>query len=61
MEKAYKKALKVIRSCENSAHIRSAYNYIYNFWVLYEDEAGCTKLYKRLQSKCKVKKRLLDE
>ena len=60
MEKAYKKSLKVIRSCETNLQIRSAYNYIYLFWKLYENEPGCSKLYKRLKDKCKVKKRLIN-
>jgi len=60
MEKAYKKALKVIRSCETSAHIRSAYNYSYNFWKLYGDEAGGTKLYRKLRDKCKTRGRIIN-
>ena len=32
MNKAYKKALKVIDSCKNSAHIHAAFNYIWNFY-----------------------------
>lgn len=60
MEKAYKKALKVIRSCETSAHIRSAYNYSYNFWKLYGQEAGGTMLYRKLRDKCNTRGRIIN-
>jgi hypothetical protein len=60
MEKAYKKALKVIASCNKPAHIQSAYNYSYNFWKLYGDEAGGTALYRRLRDKCKRKGRIIN-
>jgi len=60
MEKAYKKALKVIDSCKTAAHVKCAYNYSYNFWKLYANEAGCTKLYKKLQSKCKTRGRIIN-
>jgi len=60
MEKAYKKALKVIASCKTSAHIQSAYNYSYYFWKLYQEEAGGTKLYNILRKKCKLRERLIN-
>jgi hypothetical protein len=60
MEKAYKKALKVIDSCKTFTHIQSAYNYSYNFWKLYGEEAGGTKLYRILRKKCKVRERLIN-
>tara|TARA_Y100001963_G_scaffold4000_1_gene5235 strand:- start:499 stop:750 length:252 start_codon:yes stop_codon:yes gene_type:complete len=57
MNKAYKKALKVIDSCKNSAHIHAAFNYIWNFERLFSNNKTCAELTKRLRNKCTNKRK----
>jgi hypothetical protein len=60
MKKAYKKALKVIDSCVNTAQLRSAFNYIWNFEQLFSKNKTCTELVKRLRSKCTKKRKMME-
>ena len=60
MNKAYKKAVEVIKSCTNSAHVKSAFNYIWNFERLFEDKKGCAELTKKLRTKCTKKRKILE-
>jgi len=59
MKKAYKKSIKVIRSCETESHIISAYNYIHNFRILFGGEIGCQKLTENLMEKCALQRKLV--
>ena len=60
MNKAYKKALEVIKSCTNSAQTMSAYNYIWNFNKLFTDKKGCKELTRKLHAKCALKRRMVE-
>ena len=61
MNKAYKKALQVVRSCKTSAQVIGAYNYIHNFRILFGHESGCKKLTETLMEQCATKRKLLGE
>tara|TARA_A100001515_G_scaffold139730_2_gene134661 strand:+ start:2204 stop:2398 length:195 start_codon:yes stop_codon:yes gene_type:complete len=60
MKKAYIKALKVIRSCNNSSHIMGAYNFIYNFRILFGKLTGCNELTKKLMEKCALQRKIVE-
>ena len=60
MNKAYKKALKVIESCTNTAQVRSAFNYIWNFEQLFSKNKTCSELTKKLRSRCARKRKTLE-
>jgi len=60
MEKAYKKAISVIKSCINTRHTLSAYNYIWLFKKLYEKEVGCQELVRKLHARCSRKRKILE-
>ena len=60
MNKAYKKALAVIESCENQSQIHSAFNYVWNFERLFSNNKTCMALTKRLRSCCARKRKSLE-
>ena len=56
MEKeAYDKGIKIIRSCKSSAHIKTAYNYVFNFRNIFGD----TDMWNKLYEKCSKKRKTL--
>ena len=59
MKKAYEKAIQVINSCENSAQVHSAFNYIWNFEQLFAENKTCAELTKRLRTKCAQKRQMI--
>jgi len=59
MKKAYIKAIEVIKSCTNGAHIVGAYNYIHNFRILFGNKKTCRKLTKILMEKCAMRRKYL--
>jgi len=61
MDKAYKKAIKVIDSCNNSVQTLSAYNYIWNFNKLFLKERGCKELTRKLHARCSRKRKIVEE
>tara|TARA_R100000734_G_C3312170_1_gene103131 strand:- start:1371 stop:1565 length:195 start_codon:yes stop_codon:yes gene_type:complete len=60
MKKAYIKALRVVRSCNNSAHIMGAYNFIYNFRIRFGKWTGCEELTKKLMEKCAIQRKIVE-
>jgi len=60
MNKAYKKALIVIDSCENSSQVHSAFNYIWNFERLFSNNKTCLELTKKLRTRCARKRKSLE-
>jgi len=60
MKKAYIKALKVVRSCNNSAQITGAYNFIYNFRILFGRLRGCNELTQKLMEKCAIQRKIVE-
>ena len=61
MNKAYKKALQVIDSCENSQQIHAAFNYIWNFERLFSDNKTCEELTTRLRKRCARKRKTVGD
>ena len=59
MNKAYKKAIEVIDSCENSAQIHAAFNYVWNFEKLFSENKTCAELTKRLRGRCTKKRKMV--
>jgi|TARA_R110000744_G_scaffold105586_1_gene201754 hypothetical protein len=60
MKESYKKATKVIDSCENPVHTLGAYNYIWNFNKLFMDKKGCKELTRKLHARCSRKRKILE-
>ena len=60
MNKAYKKAIEVIESCNNTQQIYSAFNYIWNFERLFYENKTCKDLTKKLRSRCARKRKSLE-
>jgi|TARA_R100001509_G_C4722451_1_gene166991 hypothetical protein len=60
MNKAYKKALAVIDSCNNTQQVYAAFNYIWNFERLFYKNKTCKDLTKRLRSRCARKRKSLE-
>jgi hypothetical protein len=60
MKEAYKKAIQVIDSCENSTHTLAAYNYIWNFNKLFSDRVGCKSLTRKLHARCSNKRKTVE-
>jgi hypothetical protein len=60
MKKAYKKALAVIDSCENSSQTLTAYNYIWLFNNLYNNQIGCKELTRKLHARCARKRKIVE-
>ena len=61
MEKAYKKALKVIDSCINTQQTLTAYNYIWLFRRLFFEDKGCQELVRKLHARCSRKRKILEK
>ena len=61
MNKAYKKALQVIDSCENSQQIHAAFNYIWNFERLFSENKTCKELTTRLRKRCARKRKTVGD
>ena len=60
MNKAYKKAIAVIESCNNMQQVYSAFNYIWNFERLFSNNEASPKLVKRLRTLCARKRKSLE-
>ena len=60
MEKAYKKAIAVIESCENSSQTLVAYNYIWLCNNLFKNQVGCKELTRKLHAKCSRKRKTVE-